>query len=120
MTTNLKKTKSRDFIPTYFPKYISKESVQLDLETRDFAKGFLRIDSNFPNMSYVENPLSPDYVITSVVDRNRALEGDEVILYLKTVRADKRLVMQVVHITEKVELRHLNCGKETNYFLFGE
>ncbi|XP_063916215.1 DIS3-like exonuclease 2 isoform X2 [Zophobas morio] len=94
-------------VRAFYPKYISRRSAEFGLKTGEFVKGILRVDVNFNNFAFVEHkdPSKPDYVIASVVDRNRALEGDEVVLFLKYKREDERLVTQVIHITKKVHPR---------------
>lgn len=68
-----------------FAKYFDIEDVTKGLDNGTLIKGFIRINPKNCRDSYVnnENTSLADYYLTSVADRNRALEGDEVVLQFK-------------------------------------
>ncbi|CAG9812919.1 unnamed protein product [Phaedon cochleariae] len=94
---------------TTFPDYISQENAVSGLRDGDLVKGVVRINPKNSQDSYVSNDDSSkaDYYLTSVLDRNRALEGDEVILQMKPKNewVDGKITVQVVYITQKVHSR---------------
>ncbi|KAJ8980439.1 hypothetical protein NQ317_001612 [Molorchus minor] len=69
-----------------FEEYIDIDKVNEGLANGILIKGFVRINPKNFKDSYVsnENTSLVDYYLTSVIDRNRALEGDEVVLRVKT------------------------------------
>lgn len=76
---------SKESNKTPFSDYITEADVKKGLENGSLIKGFVRINPKNVKDAYVSNEDSSlaDYYLTSVRDRNRALEGDEVILELK-------------------------------------
>ncbi|VEN46067.1 unnamed protein product [Callosobruchus maculatus] len=94
---------------TPFPKYMSKEDVDTGLENGTLIKGFVRINPKNFKDSYVSNEDTTlaDYYLTSVLDRNRALEGDEVVLQLKPESEwiDGQKTARVVFIKDMVHSR---------------
>ncbi|XP_063916213.1 DIS3-like exonuclease 2 [Zophobas morio] len=108
-----------------YPNYISREEANNGLRTGHFIKGILRINPNFTKQSYVttENSSGPCYVISSFIDRNRALDGDEVILQMEENNSENQKGPQVVFISKKVQSR-LAVGfltpveNNTNFALF--
>ncbi|KAJ8948639.1 hypothetical protein NQ318_022706 [Aromia moschata] len=92
-----------------FPNYIDIDEVHRGLENRTLVKGFLRINPKNFKDSYVgnEDTSIADYYLTSVLDRNRALEGDEVILKVKPEKEwiDGKKTVQVVSIAQLIHPR---------------
>ncbi|CAG9856579.1 unnamed protein product [Phyllotreta striolata] len=95
-----------------FPDYYTEEAVKAGLSDGSLVKGIIRINPKNAKESYVNNEDKSlqDYVITSVVDRNRALEGDEVVLRIKpkdqwTGEKGVNKTATVVFIKEKVNPR---------------
>lgn len=68
-----------------YPNYISLEEVTQGLDNGSLIKGFIRINPRNTREAYVSSMTKGDcdYVIKSLLDQNRALEGDEVILRIK-------------------------------------
>lgn len=68
-----------------FPDYISEFEVKNGLDNSSLIRGFVRINPKNVKDAYVSNEDTSvaDYYLTSVRDRNKSLEGDEVILELK-------------------------------------
>ncbi|XP_044252405.1 DIS3-like exonuclease 2 [Tribolium madens] len=93
--------------PVLFPEYLSEAEVESGLEKGELMKGYIRINPKNAKESYVgnEDVSKSDYVISSVLDRNRAFDGDEVVLRLKTETEDKKKLMEVVHITKRIHPR---------------
>lgn len=91
-----------------FPEYISLDEVNAGLKDGTLIKGFLRINPKNARDAYVSNgdTSMTDYYLTSVLDRNRALDGDEVILRVKAEKdwIDGQKTATVVFIKEKVGL----------------
>ncbi|KYB25799.1 DIS3-like exonuclease 2 [Tribolium castaneum] len=102
-----KKKKGKRKERVFFPEYLSEAEVESGLETRELMKGYIRINPKNAKESYVgnEDVSKTDYMITSVLDRNRAFDGDEVVLRLKTETEDKKKTMEVVYITKKIHPR---------------
>lgn len=102
--TQKKENKVKWDVKTFQP-YLSEKKVTAGLEAGILFKGFIRINPNNPNDAYVghEDASKYDYQIGSIVDRNRALDGDYVVIKEKNGNSDKKL-MEVVHILEKVRL----------------
>nr|CAI5832710.1 unnamed protein product [Callosobruchus analis] len=94
---------------TPFPDYMSKEEVYTGLANGTLIKGFVRINPKNFKDSYVSNEDTTlaDYYLTSVLDRNRALEGDEVVLQLKPKSqwVDGQKTARVVFIKDMVHSR---------------
>ncbi|CAH1991023.1 unnamed protein product [Acanthoscelides obtectus] len=92
-----------------FPEYMSKEDVEAGIANSTLIKGFLRINPKNCRDSYVSNEDTTlaDYYLTSVFDRNRALEGDEVVLQIKPESnwVDGQKTARVVFIKEMVHSR---------------
>ncbi|XP_060521982.1 DIS3-like exonuclease 2 [Cylas formicarius] len=113
---------------TKFPEYISEVEAIQGLKLGKFIKGYLRINPKCSRDSYVSNENSSlqDYYITSVADRNRALDGDEVVLALKseTEWLDGKKTAVVVYILQMVHPRtgvgslSLAEGKNNEFALF--
>lgn len=74
----------------------------------DLVRGLIRINQKNPRDSFVSHADSTqaDYYIGSVVDRNRALDGDEVLLKLKSDSevCEGRMSAVVVYISRKVRI----------------
>lgn len=111
-----------------FDDYINEDQVNEGLSNNTLIKGFIRINPKNSRESYVNNEDTSvaDYFILSVADRNRALEGDEVILRLKPEEewtAGNRTA-KVVYIVEKVHTRKcvgtlkLSDEKESTFATF--
>lgn len=95
-TDNLKK----------FPEYLTEKEVQILLESGYLIKGTIRINPKSCTNSYVNNEDTSlaDYYLTSVRDRNRALEGDDVVLKIKPEEdwLNGYKTATVVYLREKV------------------
>lgn len=96
-----------------FMKFLSEEEVEVGLKNGGFMKGNIRINPKNFKESYVGNEdiTKSDYIIGSVLDRNRALEGDEVVLRLKKITDEGKKLMEVVYITQKVSLSEFLSGE---------
>jgi DIS3-like exonuclease 2 len=90
----------------YFSKHLSEDEVDVGLSSGKLMRGFIRVNPKNCKESYVgnEDVTKSDYVIGSVLDRNGALDGDEVVLRLKTITEEKKL-MEVVYIIQQVHPR---------------
>lgn len=92
--------------PIIFEEYIDAVAVSEGLRNGELVKGFVRINPKNFKDAYVSNEDTSlsDYYLTSVVDRNRALEGDEVILRLKPKSQwiDGKKTATVVYISKLV------------------
>ncbi|XP_050499531.1 DIS3-like exonuclease 2 [Diabrotica virgifera virgifera] len=76
-----------------FSEYMDQKDIDEGLANGTLVKGFIRINPKNARDSYVNNEDSSiaDYNITSISDRNRALEGDQVVLQVITKKeADKK------------------------------
>lgn len=91
-----------------FQNYWSMQDVFNGLENRALMQGVLRINAKNFREAYVshENRLEQDYLIQSIADRNRALEGDVVVIKLKPESewTEKQKTAFVVHILQKVSI----------------
>lgn len=69
----------------FFQDHFTPQQVINGLESGELIRGAIRINPNNAHDAYVNNqdPSLPDYYINSIVDRNRALDGDEVVLEIK-------------------------------------
>lgn len=89
-----------------FNEYYKLEDVEEQLNSGALIKGTIRINPKSCKTAYVTNEdrNSQDYIINSIVDRNRALEGDVVVLKLKSESewVDNQKSASVVYILEKV------------------
>lgn len=89
-----------------FPPYWTKEQVEEGLAKEDLFKGSIRIHPRNNRLAYVSNkdPTQSDYLIPTAIDRNRALEGDVVVIQVKPVGEWQRnkKTATVVYILEKV------------------
>lgn len=98
--------KKKEKKPITFEDYIDANVAAEGLRTGDFVKGFVRINPKNFKDAYVSNEDTSlsDYYLTSVVDRNRALEGDEVVLRIKPKDqwTDGKKTATVVHILKSV------------------
>ncbi|XP_018323945.1 DIS3-like exonuclease 2 isoform X2 [Agrilus planipennis] len=92
-----------------FPNYWSPNEVEKGLQNGELIKGILRINPKNYKEAYVSNKdrSKQDYVIESLLDRNRALEGDVVALKLKSEDEwkEKQQTAVVVYILEMVHPR---------------
>lgn len=92
-----------------FPEYVTEEEVKIGLANGDLVKGFLRVNPKNSRDSYVSNENSSlsDYYICSVSDRNRALDGDQVVLRVKPESewSEGKRTVTVVYILEKIHPR---------------
>lgn len=68
-----------------FPEYMNEEEVNKGLKDGSLIKGIVRINPKSPKTAYINNEdrSQTDYYLTSIRDRNRALEGDEVVFKIK-------------------------------------
>ncbi|XP_076258597.1 dis3 like 3'-5' exoribonuclease 2 isoform X2 [Rhynchophorus ferrugineus] len=92
-----------------FPTYFTETEVEEGLKSGQLIKGTVRINPKNPQHAFVSNTDStqPDYFIKSVLDRNRALEGDEIVLKLKPEEEwmDGQKTAEVVYILNEVHSR---------------
>lgn len=97
-----KKRKKKD--EKNFPEYLGENEVKLGLENGELMKGYIRINPKNCKECYVgnEDTTKSDYVISGIVDRNRAFDGDEVVLRVKAETEEKKKLMEVVYINKKV------------------
>lgn len=105
---DLKENGERNKEPKYFPNHISPKEVQQGLKSGQLVRGVFSVNPKFTKMCFVESECSQSsYVISSLIDRNRAMDKDEVILKKKT-KNDQKTEVEVVHIAKKVspELSH--------------
>ncbi|KAJ8922996.1 hypothetical protein NQ315_001544 [Exocentrus adspersus] len=104
-----KEKKSKQAEVTKFDGYMDAEAVAKGLKTGELIKGYVRINPKNFRDAYVSNEDTSlgDYYLTSVADRNRALEGDEVALQIKpeTEWTDGKKTAVVVHILKPVHSR---------------
>lgn len=103
-SVNKRKTEKKKQNNKVFKDYLSFDEVEKGLENKVLVKGYIRINPKNPKDAYVgnEDKTLYDYVISSVLDRNRALDGDEVVLSFKPNSDDQKKTMEVVYITQKV------------------
>lgn len=91
--------------------YITRDEMEGGLKKGALVKGIIRINPRNSREAYVSNEDRTvlDYVILSMLDRNGAMEGDEVVLevYPETEWKDGKATAKVVYILRKV----------TNFFL---
>uniref|UniRef100_A0AAR5PJJ9 RNB domain-containing protein n=1 Tax=Dendroctonus ponderosae TaxID=77166 RepID=A0AAR5PJJ9_DENPD len=92
-----------------FPETLTAESAEEGEKSSDLVRGFIRINQKNPRDSFVSHADSTqaDYYIRSVADRNKALDGDEVLLKLKedTELCEGKRVAVVVYISKKIHPR---------------
>lgn len=89
--------------PKKFPEYMPIEQVAEGLKTGELLTGQLRINPKDFKMAYISNPikLQQDILIESLYDRNRALDGDTVVIKIKNENEWKSSTQKtgyVVHI----------------------
>ncbi|XP_066247740.1 DIS3-like exonuclease 2 [Euwallacea similis] len=109
-----------------FPASFTADMAKLGYQNGELIKGFIRINPKNSQESYVSNPNSslPDYFLTSIADRNRALEGDQVLLLLKPEEEwqEGKQTAIVVFILDKIHPRttvgNLKPSGELGYALF--
>lgn len=105
-----------------FEDYIEADAIAEGLEKGDLVKGFVRINPKNFKDAYVgnEDTSLSDYYLTSVVDRNRALEGDEVILRIKPKDQwiDGKKTATVVFISKLVCIYFFNINVYYNHIYF--
>jgi DIS3-like exonuclease 2 len=102
---DLKENGERNKEPKYFPNHISPKEVQQGLKSGQLVRGVFSVNPKFTKMCFVESECSQSsYVISSLIDRNRAMDKDEVILKKKT-KNDQKTEVEVVHIAKKVHPR---------------
>ncbi|KAK4874496.1 hypothetical protein RN001_013856 [Aquatica leii] len=103
-----KKKKSAKKLKQY-PPYWKDEEVHRGLSNGLLIKGVLRINQKNRHEAYVTDPDQSlqDYFLPTMVDRNRALEGDFVAIKVnsRTEWTEKHKTAHVVYITEKVHPR---------------
>ncbi|GJQ73411.1 hypothetical protein Trydic_g13775 [Trypoxylus dichotomus] len=92
-----------------FNEYYKQHEVEAKLKLGKLIKGTIRINPKSHKTAYVSNEdrNSQDYIIKSILDRNRALEGDVVALQIKPESewVDNQKSASVVYILEKVHPR---------------
>ncbi|XP_044736789.1 DIS3-like exonuclease 2 [Chrysoperla carnea] len=96
---------------TNFEEYMSAKDVEIGLKNGTLFEGSIRINTRNFKESYVTNPIrkDPDILIEGLRDRNRALEGDVVVIQLKPKddwRQNNQKTGKVVFIKEYVHTRH--------------
>lgn len=100
------KSKASDAKPSKFKPYLPYSRIQQGLESGEMVKGVVRINPKNYREAYVsnENRRVQDFLITCVKDRNRALDGDEVILKCKpkVEWRDGQKTAEVVFIEKQV------------------
>lgn len=97
------KDEKKEFLP-----YLSKEETLAGIKDGTIFQGILRINPNQPTSAFCPNAdrSEPDYLINSLADRNRALEGDVVaVRMLPDPEVSDRNLFTVVHILERVHPR---------------
>lgn len=113
-STNSGKTDESLFNENKFERHIQREQAEIMLKTGQIsaAKGFVRINQRNFREAYISNPDgSRDILIDGVKDRNRALEGDEVVVFIlppsvwRTHEGVTQKVGKVVHILTQVHHR---------------
>lgn len=86
--------------------YITENEVEEGLKNSKLVKGIIRINAKNSREAYVSNvnKTVQDYIITSMFDRNGAMEGDEVVLEVKPQSEwkDGKATASVVYILKKV------------------
>lgn len=92
-----------------FDPYLTDDEISSGLEKGELIKGFIRINPNGKE-SYINNPdrSLQDFVIPTTEDRNRALEGDEVVFQLKPtseLKDGEKITAKVVRITREIHSR---------------
>lgn len=104
--TNNKKRSALDKKPLPLKGYIAKGAMEEGLKKGALVKGIIRINPRNSREAYVSNEDRSmlDYVILSMVDRNGAMEGDEVVLdvYPEAEWKDGKPTAKVVYILRKV------------------
>uniref|UniRef100_A0A0A9VVG8 DIS3-like exonuclease 2 n=1 Tax=Lygus hesperus TaxID=30085 RepID=A0A0A9VVG8_LYGHE len=108
-----------------FEDYLDIDSVMAGLQDKTLIKGEIRINAKNYKECYINNPDDKkDILISGTIDRNRALEGDIVVVELKTdeecVQTPSMQKMgRVVYILEKVHSRvcvgYLSKIREKDY-----
>ncbi|KAF2896651.1 hypothetical protein ILUMI_09525 [Ignelater luminosus] len=92
-----------------FPLYWTKEQAEEGLAKGELFKGSIRIHPRNNRLAYVSNkdPTESDYLIPTAIDRNRALEGDVVVIQIKPMAEWQRnkKTATVVYILEKIHTR---------------
>ncbi|CAH1129026.1 unnamed protein product [Ceutorhynchus assimilis] len=92
-----------------FPPTLSEEEAKIATNSKEFVRGFIRINPKNARDSYISNIDSslPDYHVTSIADRNTALDGDEVLLKLKPQSEwlEGKPTAYVVYIVNKIHPR---------------
>ncbi|XP_056639046.1 DIS3-like exonuclease 2 [Diorhabda sublineata] len=111
-----------------FEDYINEDQVKEGLLNNTLIKGFIRINPKNSRESYVNNEDTSiaDYFILSITDRNRALEGDEVILRLNPEEewTEENRTAKVVYLLQKVHTRkcvgtlRLSDEKDSTFAMF--
>ncbi|KAL3272518.1 hypothetical protein HHI36_013994 [Cryptolaemus montrouzieri] len=92
-----------------YPDYITEEEVTQGLLDGSLVKGIIRINQRNSRDAYVSSMIKgdTDYCIKSILDQNRALEGDEVILRIKSEAEwdEGRKTAVVVYISKMIHSR---------------
>lgn len=92
-----------------YPEFMDWDQVEKGLQNSSLIKGFIRINQRNSREAYVTNATKGDcdYIIKSIIDQNRALEGDEVVLKIKpaTEWDGGRKTASVVYISKMVHPR---------------
>ncbi|KAK9881272.1 hypothetical protein WA026_015395 [Henosepilachna vigintioctopunctata] len=92
-----------------YSEYFSEDKVEEGLSDGSLIKGFIRINQRNSRDAYVTNIIKgdTDYLINSIVDQNRALDGDQVILKLKPKEQwdEGRKTAYVVYIAKMIHSR---------------
>ncbi|XP_072378144.1 DIS3-like exonuclease 2 [Diabrotica undecimpunctata] len=105
-----RKKKEQEREQATFSEYMDQNDIDEGLANGTLVKGFIRINPKNCRESYVNNDDSSiaDYCITSITDRNRALEGDQVVLQLipkKEGDSSNQNLAKVVSVLQKIHPR---------------
>ncbi|KAF5269594.1 hypothetical protein FQR65_LT05932 [Abscondita terminalis] len=107
--SNTVKSKKTGKKSKLYPIYWAEDEVNKGLANGQLVKGVLRINQKNHNEAYVseQNRSLQDYFLPTVIDRNRALEGDLVAIKIKPKEkwTEKQKTASVVYIMEMVHPR---------------
>ncbi|VVC38741.1 Nucleic acid-binding, OB-fold,Rrp44-like cold shock domain [Cinara cedri] len=121
-TINNNKSKMLNISDSYYTKYISFNDVEKSLANNELFEGILHINEKFMSDAYVTLPDNlKDVLISSIKLRNRALDGDKVVVeifkkskWLNPNTKDCQRTGKVVYITKKNEKNTVFVGHITN------
>lgn len=108
-SAEIKKENKSCFKFTNFSEYFPQNIINKGIESDELIQGIIRINPKHYKTGYITNPNKEEQDITllSVIDRNCALEGDNVVIKLKPESEwqDNQKTGAVVYILEKVHPR---------------